>query len=302
MNTANLLRLILLAAIWGGSFLFMRISAPVLGPAVLIEFRVLFAALFLAVVGFVLKKRLDLRANWKHFFILGFFNSALPFLLFAFGARTLSASVLSVLNATAPMWGALVGAAWTRQAIGLRTALGLLLGTAGVALLVGFDHVSSKPGAGLAVAAALAAALSYGVASQYARSAKSVEPFANAHGTMWTSSIMVLPVLPFFPMSGAPTPGIVAAVVALGVLCSGIAYILYFRLIEEVGTTSALTVTFLNPVFGILWGALFLGETIGWYTIAGSAIVLVGTALVTGFVPRFGRTAAAHAAAPAPKR
>jgi drug/metabolite transporter (DMT)-like permease len=291
MNTANLLRLVALAAIWGGSFLFMRISAPVLGPAVLIEFRVLFAALFLALVGLVLKKRLDLRANWKHYFILGFSNSALPFLLFAFGARTLTASVLSVLNATAPMWGALVGAAWTRHPISLRTALGLVLGTLGVALLVGFDHVSSKPGAGIAVVAALAAALSYGVASQYARSAKSVEPFANAHGTMWASSVMVLPVLPFFPMSAVPTPGIVGAVVALGVLCSGIAYILYFRLIEEVGTTSALTVTFLNPVFGILWGALFLGETIGWYTIAGSAIVLVGTALVTGFAPRFGRTA-----------
>jgi drug/metabolite transporter (DMT)-like permease len=291
MNTANLLRLILLAAIWGGSFLFMRISAPVLGPAVLIEFRVLFAALFLAAVGVVLKKRLDLRANWKHYFILGFFNSALPFLLFAFGARTLTASVLSVLNATAPMWGALVGAAWTRQPIGVRTALGLVLGTAGVALLVGFDHVSSKPGAGIAVVAALTAALSYGVASQYARSARSIEPFANAHGTMWSSAVMVLPVLPFFPMSGAPTPGIAAAVLALGVLCSGIAYILYFKLIEEVGTTSALTVTFLNPVFGILWGALFLGETIGWYTIAGSAIVLVGTALATGFVPRFMRAA-----------
>jgi drug/metabolite transporter (DMT)-like permease len=295
MTTPNLLRLILLAAIWGGSFLFMRISAPTLGPAVLIEFRVLFAALFLFVVALVLKKRLDLRANWKHFFILGFFNSALPFLLFAFGARTLSASVLSVLNATAPMWGALVGAAWTRQPVGGRTVLGLVLGTLGVALLVGFDHVSSRPGAGIAVVAALAAALSYGIASQYARSARSVDPFANAHGTMWASAVMVLPVLPFFPMSGPPTGGIVAAVLALGVVCSGIAYILYFRLIEEVGTTSALTVTFLNPVFGILWGALFLGETIGWYTVAGSAIVLVGTALVTGFVPRFLRAAPAAA-------
>jgi drug/metabolite transporter (DMT)-like permease len=295
MTTPNLLRLILLAAIWGGSFLFMRISAPTLGPAVLIEFRVLFAALFLFVVALVLKKRLDLRANWKHFFILGFFNSALPFLLFAFGARTLSASVLSVLNATAPMWGALVGAAWTRQPVGGRTVLGLVLGTLGVALLVGFDHVSSRPGAGIAVVAALAAALSYGIASQYARSAKSVDPFANAHGTMWASAVMVLPVLPFFPMSGPPTVGIVAAVLALGVVCSGIAYILYFRLIEEVGTTSALTVTFLNPVFGILWGALFLGETIGWYTVAGSAIVLIGTALVTGFVPRFLRAAPASA-------
>jgi drug/metabolite transporter (DMT)-like permease len=293
MNTANLLRLFVLAAIWGGSFLFMRISAPVLGPAVLIEYRVLFAAVFLFAVGLVLKKRLGLREHWKHFLILGFFNSALPFVLFAFAARTLSASVLSVLNATAPMWGALLGAAWSRQRIGARTALGLVCGTAGVALLVGFDSVSTRPGAGVAVAAALFAAFSYSIASLYAKSAKTVEPFANAHGSMWAAALLVVPALPFFPQTGEPTIGIMGAVLALGVLCSGIAYLLYFRLIAEVGTTSALTVTFLNPVFGILWGALFLGEVVGWYTVAGSAIVLVGTALVTGFVPRFRRAAPA---------
>jgi len=296
MNTANLLRLIFLAAIWGGSFLFMRISAPTLGPAVLIEFRVLLAALFLAAVGLVLRKKLQLRAHWKHYFILGFFNSALPFLLFAYGAQVLSASLESVLNATAPMWGALVGAVWKRQAISARTVLGLVLGTLGVALLVGFDHVSSRAGAGIATVAALAAALCYGIASVYARSAKSVEPFANAHGTMWSSAIMALPVLPFFPPSGAPTPGIAGAVLALGILCSGIAYLVYFRLIAEVGSASALSVTFLNPIFGILWGVLFLGETIGWYTLVGAPIVLLGTALVTGFTPRFMRSGAAAAA------
>jgi drug/metabolite transporter (DMT)-like permease len=292
MNTANFLRLLLLAAIWGGSFLFMRIGAPVLGPAVLIEYRVLFAALFLAAVALVLRKRLDLRANWKHYLMLGFFNSALPFLLFAYGARTLTASVLSVLNATAPMWGALIGALWARQPITLRSGTGLLLGTAGVALLVGFDDVSRLPGADLAIAAALAGAVCYSIASLYAKSAKSVEPFANAHGTMWAATLFVLPALPFFPAPGVASPGVWAAVLALGVLCSGIAYLIYFRLVAEVGPTSALTVTFLNPVFGILWGALFLGEAIGWHTLAGAAIVLVGTALVTGFVPRFGRPAA----------
>lgn len=295
MNTSNFLRLLLLAAIWGGSFLFMRIGAPVLGPAVLIEYRVLFAALFLALVGLVLRKRLDIRANWKHYLMLGFFNSALPFLLFAWGARTLSASVLSVLNATAPMWGALLGALWGRGTITPRTGLGLVLGTAGVALLVGFDDVSSRPGAALAVAAALAGALCYGIASLYAKSAKSVDPFANAHGTMWAAALFVLPALPFFPAPATPTPGVWAAVLALGVLCSGIAYLIYFKLIDDVGPTSALTVTFLNPVFGILWGALFLGEAVGWHTLAGSGIVLVGTALVTGFVPRLGRTAVAGA-------
>ncbi len=110
MNTANMLRLVLLAAVWGSSFLFLRIAAPVLGPAVLIEFRVLFAALFLALCALIFKKRLHLAANWRHYLILGFFNSAFPFLLFAYAAATLTASVLSVLNATAPMWGALIGA------------------------------------------------------------------------------------------------------------------------------------------------------------------------------------------------
>ena len=293
-----MLRLIALAAIWGGSFLFMRIAAPVLGPAVLIEYRVAFAALFLAGVAWVLRKRsstapLNLRAHWKHYLILGLFNSALPFVLFAFAARTLSASVLSVLNATAPMWGALVAFVWARQPVSGRAALGLVLGTIGVALLVGFDHVSDLPGAGIAVGASLIAALSYSVASQYAKSAKAVPPFANAHGSMWAAALLVLPVIPLFPAPGEPTVGIMAAVLALGVLCSGIAYIIYFKLIEEVGTTSALTVTFLNPVFGILWGAIFLHEVVGWHTLAGSAIVLLGTALVTGFTPSFLRAPAA---------
>jgi drug/metabolite transporter (DMT)-like permease len=110
---------------------------------------------------------------------------------------------------------------------------------------------------------------------------------------MWMAALLVVPVLPFFPAPGEPSVGIMAAALTLGVLCSGIAYILYFRLIDDVGPTSALTVTFLNPLFGILWGSLFLGEIVGWHTIAGAAIVILGTALVTGFRPRFGAPAAA---------
>jgi len=288
MSTANLLRLILLAAIWGGSFLFMRIAAPVLGPAVLIEYRVVFASLFLLAVALLMKKPLDLRRNWKHYLILGFFNSALPFLLYAYAARTLSASVMAVLNATAPIWGALIGAVWQRQMVSARVMLGLVMGTGGVALLVGFDHASSREGAGLAIAAALFAAFNYGIASTYAKSARAVEPFANAHGSMWAATLLVLPSLAFFPQPGQPTAGIMGAALALGVLCSGVAYLLYYRLIRDVGPTSALTVTFLSPLFGILLGTLFLDEVVGWYTILGSAIVIVGTALVTGFKPGFG--------------
>lgn len=287
MSTANLLRLILLAAIWGGSFLFMRIAAPVLGPAVLIEYRLVFAASFLAVVGLLMKKPLDWRTHWKHYFILGLFNSAVPFVLFAFAARTLSASLLSVLNATAPMWGALIGAVWQRQMVSGRVALGLLLGTSGVALLVGLDHASARAGAGLAIAAALFASFNYGIASTYARTAKAVDPFANAHGSMWAAALLTLPMVPLMPAPGEPSLGIMAAAFALGVLCSGVAYLIYYKLIVDVGATSALTVTFLSPLFGILWGVMFLHETVGWHTVAGAAIVISGTALVTGFKPNF---------------
>jgi drug/metabolite transporter (DMT)-like permease len=299
MSTANLFRLILLAAIWGGSFLFMRIAAPVLGAAVLIEYRVLFAAVFLGVIALALKKPLKLRQHWKHYLILGFFNSALPFLMFAFAARTLSASVMAVLNATTPMWGALIGAIWTRHMVSPKVLLGLVLGTCGVALLVGFDHVSAREGAGIAIAAVLFASFNYGIASNYAKSAGAVEPFANAHGSMWASTLLVLPALPFFPAPGEPTIGIMGAVIALGVVCSGVAYLIYFRLIQDVGPASALTVTFLSPLFGILWGMLFLGETVGWYTFVGAAIVILGTALVTGFrpnIPLFSSKAKANSA------
>jgi len=273
----------------------MRMGAPVLGPTLLIFCRVLSAALFLAIVGAVLRKPLDARRHALHYLVLGLFNSALPFLLFAFAARTLSASLLSILNATAPIWGAVIGAVWTRSAIAPRALLGLALGVAGVALLVGFDPESPRPGAPLAIALGLAATFSYGVATNYAKSAKKVDAFANAHGSMWAATLLIAPAVPFAPATSAPSPAIALAVLALGVVCSGIAYLLYFRLVADVGAASALTVTFLIPVFGVLWGHLFLGEAVGWNTWVGAAIVIAGTALVTGFSAGalFRRTAAA---------
>ena len=285
MPVASLIRLLALSAIWGASFLFMRMGAPVLGPVLLIGCRVLLAALFLGVVGLVLRKPLDVRRHAAHYVVLGLFNSALPFLLFAFAARTLSASLMAILNATAPIWGAVIGAAWTRTAITPKALLGLALGVGGVALLVGLAPGTLRAGAPLAIALALGATFSYGVATNYAKSAKKVDPFANAHGSMWAATLLVAPVVPFTWPAALPalTPAIALAVVALGIVCSGIAYLLYFRLIADIGAASGLTVTFLVPVFGVLWGHVFLAEPLGWNTLAGALAVIVGTALVTGF-------------------
>ena len=283
MNLASAIRLITLAAIWGGSFLFIRIGAPVLGPVILIEYRVGLAALFLTIVAIILHKPLNARQHWRHYLMLGIFNGALPFLLFGFAGQTLSASTMSILNATSPIWGAVIGAVWSRHALNGRSVLGL--GIIGVGLVVGVDHLSAQRGAGIAVAAALLAAFSYGIATTYAKTAKSVDSFSNAHGSMWAATLVIAPAVPFAPVSASSGAGAVLAVVVLGIVCSGIAFLLYFRLIRDIGATSALTVTFLIPVFGMLWGSLFLGEIISWGMIAGSCIVIVGTALVTGFNP-----------------
>uniref|UniRef100_A0A486XJU5 Permease of the drug/metabolite transporter (DMT) superfamily n=1 Tax=Rheinheimera sp. BAL341 TaxID=1708203 RepID=A0A486XJU5_9GAMM len=284
MPAGSIIRLLVLAAIWGASFLFMRLGVPELGPAWLMFGRVLMASVFLALVALAFKRSLPVRQYGGHFMLLSFFNTALPFLLFAYAAQTLTASLLAVLNATAPLWGALIGWLFFRQQMSLRLALGLVLGICGVAILVGFDAALADSSALLAIAAAGGAACCYGIATWYTRLAKPVPAFINAHGSMWAASLWLLPLLWFIPLPVAePSGSSLMAVVVLGVVCTGVAYLLYFRLVQDLGATPTLTVTFLIPVFGVLWGHLFLDEAVGWHTLFGATIVIAGTMLVTGF-------------------
>lgn len=262
----------------------MRIGAPVLGPSILIFARVGLASLFLLMMACYLRKSLSARRYWKHYLMLGLFNSALPFLLFAYAAQTVSASLLSILNATAPIWAAAIGTVWFKSRPSPKALFGMLLGVAGVGLLAGVESITLPAGGVLALVAGLGAAFSYGIATTYTKTAASVEPFANAHGSMWAATIMLIPLaLSVPPVAAMPAPHVVFSVAALGIVCSGVAYLLYFRLIADIGAAPALTVTFLIPVFGILWGVLFLGEPVGWHTLVGSLTVLTGTAMVTGF-------------------
>lgn len=263
----------------------MRIAANPLGPAVLIEARVLCAAITLLLVSFYLKRKLSFNAHAKHFFILGLFNTALPFLFFAYAAQTLNASTLAILNSTAPIWAAIIGAIWTKTALEKKVLLGLGIGVTGVGVLVGWDAMNIGQEAVVPIFTAVLAAFSYGIASNYTKTAPKVEAFNNAHGSMWAAVLIVLPFVFFIPMREAPDLTITTSVILLGAVCTGLAYLLYFNLINELGAPSALSVTFLIPVFGILWGHLFLGEAIGINTVVGSILVITGTMLVTGLSP-----------------
>jgi uncharacterized membrane protein len=286
MSPASLFRLLLLSAIWGGSFLLIRIGAPALGPGDA-------DGSARAAGGAVPRRGGPCAAPAA---ALASALAPLPdhrpaqFGIALFALRLCGADAAGVAAVHPQRHLAAVGHADRRalatRAAGRRRLAGLVLGIVGVGLLVGFDRVALAPGAGLAIVASLAAALCYAVASSYAKSAREVAPFANAHGSMWAASLLIAPVLLAFPPVAAPTPGMLALLAALGVLCSGIAYLLYFRLIEDIGAAPALTVTFLIPLFGSFFGWLILDEAIGWHTLAGGTVVIAGTALVTGFSPR----------------
>lgn len=282
LTTRGLALLLLLSAVWGGSFLFMRMAVAEVGPAWLILSRVGLAALFLGMVAFWFKQGLALRVYWRHYLVLGLLNSALPFLMYAYAAQILSASLLSILNATAPIWAAAMAVVWRRAPLPVSKWVGMGTGLLGVVVLVGQAALTLPPGGGLAIAAGLIATLCYGIATHYTQFAPEVAPFANAHGSMWAATVWVMPMA---LMSPFPTEVVLLptglAVLALGIVCSGIAYLIYFRLVADFGGVSALTVTYLIPVFGTLWGVLFLDEPIGWVTVFGGMLVLIGTARVT---------------------
>ena len=285
MAPVHFLQLVLLAAIWGASFLFMRIAVPQIGAVWLLEIRLISAALFVLLVAQWMRQPLELRSNARHYLILGAFNTAIPFFAMAWAATTLSAAILSVINATAPLWGLIVGFLWRGKAISASAALGLVCGMAGVAAIVGVGQNELGTDEVIAVLGCMIAPICYGIAACYAEHARSLPAFANAHGSIWASVALIVPLMAVTPMPDAWPASAVGAALALGVVCSGIAYLLYYHLVSVVGAASALTVGYLIPLFGVTWGWLFLGEEVGLHTVIGAVLVLAGTALVTGMNP-----------------
>lgn len=275
--------LLALSAIWGGAFLFMRVGAPVLGPIALIQARVAIAGVTLLLCGLALRKGLDLRARWRQYLVVGILNSAIPFTLIATAELKLTAGLAAILNATSPLFGAVIAALWLKEALTLKKVVGLLLGLVGVALVVGWSPLPFSLALVLSVAASLTAAVFYGVASVYTKAhVQGASPLALSTGSQLGAALFLIPFTAVVPPQHAPSAQVLLAVVSLGVVCTALAYLLYFRLIANIGPTRALTVTFLAPVFGIFWGVLLLREPLTWTTVLGFGIILIGTGFVTG--------------------
>lgn len=281
--------LVVLAAFWGASFLFMRIAVPEFGPVVLAQLRVTIAALFLLPILLMRSDTSELIRHWKMLALLGVLNSAIPFYLLSFSTLHLTGGFASILNATAPLWAAVVAWVWLSDLLDRYKISGLLLGFAGVLVLVWNKVSFATSTSTLAIFAAIGAAAFYGIGGNFARKyVRNVSSLAVATGSMIAASLFLLPgAVTQWPADSITTEAW-AAVVAMGIVSTGIAYALYFRLIANVGPAKAITVTYLVPAFAVIWGGLFLDEAVTVTMIVGSAIILLGTALATGMLPRKG--------------
>ena len=284
---------LLLAAIWGSSFLFMRIATVEFGPLPTAAVRVTIAALFLLPLVWLRNLLPVLRQNWKRVLFIGLLNSGIPFACFSFALLSISTGLSAILNATVPMFGALIAWVWLKDKPTASRILGLIIGFAGVALLA-WDQSTFKPNAsgvapGWAVLACLLAGVCYGISASYTkRYLSGLPPLVTAAGSQIGATLgLALPALWLWP---ARMPGASAwlALLAVGVVCTGIAYILFFRLIENAGPARALSVTFVVPVFAVLYGVLFLGESVTPWMVGCAGVIVGGTALATGLL-RLGR-------------
>lgn len=289
MSAAVAAEFILLAALWGASFLFMRLGTLEFGPLPTAGLRVAIASL--ALLPVMLSRGLwpQLRQHWKPVMICGLINSAIPFALFSFALLSISTGLSSILNATVPLFGALVAWLWLGDKPGASRTVGLVIGFIGVALLAS-GKASFKPDASGAVTAwgilaCLLATISYAVAASFTRRYLSgLNSLMVATGSQIGAALgLALPTLLMWPAQ-APSLKAWGALLALGTLCTAVAYVLFFRLIERLGPARAITVTFTIPVFAVFYGVTLLGETVTTWMLFCGVIVLCGTALATGLV------------------
>ena len=283
MKTTDLLTLLTLGALWGFSFLFIRVAAPEFGPIALIEIRVGLATV--ALLPMLILQHREVRAHWRPIVVLGVLHYAIPFCLFAYAMLTLTGGYSAIINASSPLFAGAVAWIVLGERLPFVRLLGLATGLVGVALLVHDELSLNLATAGPAILAAILASFCYGLAAVLVRKELAdLSPTTTSAGSMFVATLVLAPLAVMHWPEVSPSPTAWLAAGLLGVVCTAVAFGLYFHLIRTVGPTRAITVTFLSPVFAVLFGALLIGETITTAMLAGGAVILLGTAMATGLL------------------
>jgi drug/metabolite transporter (DMT)-like permease len=288
MRSRDVIELLLLSVLWGGAYLFTRSAVPTFGPAPLVSMRLGIAAAILLPIVVWRGSMPQLRANPRALFMVGVPFTALPFMLMTWGALHITAGLSAVLNATAPMFAALLAHFVLKERLGAWRAGGLVLGFAGVLILMSSGNVSLKTAQGpLAVLAVLGTAMIWSVGANYTRSKMvGIDALVTTAGSLAAASLFLAPLAWATWPEQAPSPRAWAEMAFLGIASSGLGMLMYFRLLRRVGAVRAMSVTFLSPLVAMVSGALYLGEALTWQMLAGCAVVLLGTALSLGLIGR----------------
>jgi drug/metabolite transporter (DMT)-like permease len=283
--------LILLGVIWGGSFFLARVAVAEIAPLTLVLLRVGIAAIALHAYLLIRGPSFSLALpHWPLFLALGITNNVIPFSLIFFGQTVLGAGVAAVLNATTPFWTIILANALTSdEKISLNKVLGVILGIAGTAVMIGPGLIAGLGGPVWAKFALIGAALSYAVALLVARRLRNLPPSIAATGQLTVSTVIMLPVVLAtggLGTLGGTSAGVWAAVLGIALVSSAYGYLLYFTLIRRAGATNASLVTLIVPVSAILLGALFLAERLELFELGGMALIAVGLLTIDGRVLR----------------
>lgn len=287
MGPSQWAMLVTLAVLWGGSFFFAEYALVDIPPFTLVFLRVLLGAIFLHLVIVATGRRFPVDMKlWGALALMGLINNAIPFSLIFWGQTEITGGLASILNATTPLWTVLVAHFFTSdESMSLNRLAGVIIGFIGVAVMIGPELLGDIGRNLYAQIAVLMAALTYAFAGVYGRRFQGVQPMTTAAGQLTASSLWMLPVALYvdapwrLPLPGMPA---VIAVLFLAILASGVAYILYFRLLASAGATNLLLVTFLVPVSAIILGAIFLAETLSLNQITGMLLIAAGLAAIDG--------------------
>ncbi len=287
MRLASAIELTVLGSLWGGSFLFMRVAAPEFGPVTLISLRVSIACLVLVPLLLLQRKWRPVIENPGPMLFVGVTNSALPFSLFAFATLSLTAGYTAVINAAVPLFTAVVGWVWLREKLERRALVGLLIGIGGVIVLVQDKLEAGAVGQLIAISAGLFASLSYAVSANFTK--RHLSGFGSlelaAGSQIAAALVMLLPGILLWPEQPVSAQSWLAVIV-LGVASTGFAYILFFRLIAELGPARAVTVTYLVPIFSMIFGLTFLQEIVTLAMVGACLLIFLGTAMASGLFTR----------------